>query len=32
VFQASDIQTKCPSRYEGSGKMNNAKPADGPQS
>src|SRR2546423_199028 len=21
VFQASDIQTKCPSRYEGSGKM-----------
>ena len=22
VFEASDIQTKCPSRYEGSGKMN----------
>ncbi len=21
VFEASDIQTKCPSRYEGSGKM-----------
>jgi cytochrome c-type biogenesis protein CcmE len=25
VFEASDIQTKCPSRYEGSGKM---KPAE----
>ncbi|MDP4200502.1 MAG: cytochrome c maturation protein CcmE [Bacteroidota bacterium] len=23
VFEASDIQTKCPSRYEGSGKMQN---------
>ena len=22
VFEATDIQTKCPSRYEGSGKMN----------
>jgi cytochrome c-type biogenesis protein CcmE len=22
VFEASDIQTKCPSRYEGSGRMN----------
>ena len=24
VFEATDIQTKCPSRYEGSGKMNTA--------
>ena len=24
VFQASEIQTKCPSRYEGSGKMKGA--------
>jgi cytochrome c-type biogenesis protein CcmE len=23
VFEATDIQTKCPSRYEGSGKMQN---------
>ena len=23
VFEASDIQTKCPSRYEGSGKVQN---------
>ena len=22
IFEASDIQTKCPSRYEGSGKIN----------
>ena len=32
VFNASEIQTKCPSRYEGSGKMKQAEPVSGPQS
>ncbi len=32
VFEASDIQTKCPSRYEGSGKMNTDGQPSGGQS
>jgi cytochrome c-type biogenesis protein CcmE len=32
VFEASDIQTKCPSRYEGSGKMKGIPGSDAPAS